>query len=105
MRKSILWCVLILVVLTLGAGAIVAMEIKTGPLVYFAHPLLWLGCLAGWMMKGDNFANEHEFLRFGFAMSVPINAILGVLLGAIIALARARFGRLRRLRTATRRLD
>lgn len=84
--------------MTLTAGSIVFMGLETGFLGVFAAPFLYLGCLLGWMIKGDNFASDQEFLRFGFAMSVPINAVIGVLLGVMVGLIKSRVARLKAIR-------
>ncbi len=96
MKKSIVLCVSILVIPTLAMGGILATGAELGSLEAFATPFLYLGCLIGWMIKGDNFASSHEFLWFGFELSIAINTVLGVLLGVIIA----RFGRLRAMHRA-----
>ncbi len=96
MKKPIVLCVLILVIPTLAMGGILAAGAEFGSLEAFATPFLYLGCLIGWMIKGDNFASSQEFLWFGFKLSIAINTALGVLLGVIIA----RFGRLRAMRRA-----
>ena len=94
-KKSIVFCVLILVIPTLAMGALLGTGIESESLEAYATPFLYPGCFLAWMIGGDNFASSQEFLWFGFQLSIPINTVLGVLLGVMIKLIGTRFWRLR----------
>ncbi len=50
--------------------------------------LLVPGSWVAWLYKGDNYRSGHEFLLHSIAFGVPINAVAGSILGAVLAFLR-----------------
>ena len=55
-----------------------------------AEYLLFPGSMAAWLFKGDNYRSSREFLLHALAFGIPINALIGAVLGAIANVVRNR---------------
>ena len=80
---------------TAAVGVIALMGVSRIPV---AEYLLVPGSLAAWLYKGDNYTSGHQFLLHAIVFGVPMNALIGAILGALLAYLRrtAARGRLRR---------
>ena len=77
-------------VATAAVGVIALMGVSRIPV---AEVLLFPGSLAAWVYKGDTYRSGHEFLLHAIAFSVPLNALVGAILGVSLAAVRQKFTR------------
>ena len=85
MKKNIVFKWIVgAILLTLGMGIFAITSLfKNNILEYILVPFLWPGSMMGWLIKGDNFNSEKEFLAYGIFFSSILNAIFGALLGML----------------------
>lgn len=70
---------------TAAVGLIALTGVSTIPV---AEYLLFPGSLAAWLYKGDTYGSNHEFLLHAILLGVPMNTLMGAILGVLVASVR-----------------
>jgi len=81
MKKAAFLGAAIAATATAAVGAMALMGVTRLPV---AEYLLFPGSMAAWLYRGDNFGSSREFLAHAIALGVPINALAGAILGALV---------------------
>ena len=81
MRRAAVIGASLAAIATVAVAMIALMGVSRIPV---AEYLLFPGSLAAWLYKGDNYRSSHEFLLHATALGVPINAVAGAILGALL---------------------
>ena len=90
MKKAILWGAGGAVIATVVVGAIALMGVERIPI---AEYIVFPGSMLAWLYKGDNYTSSQEFLLHAIGFGIPVNAVLGAMLGSCWAAGRAIFSR------------
>jgi hypothetical protein len=70
---------------TAAIGVIALIGVSRIPV---AEYILFPGSMAAWLYKGDNYRSNYEFLLHTIAFGMPINVLLGAILGVLLASVR-----------------
>lgn len=69
-------------ILTAAIAVLALMGVSSIPVV---EAVLFPGSWVAWVYKGDNYRSGHEFLLHATAFGVPLNALIGAVLGVLLA--------------------
>ena len=72
-------------IVTVAIAVLALLGVSSIPVL---EAVLFPGSWVAWVYKGDNYRSGQEFLLHAIAFGVPLNAVIGAILGVLLAAVR-----------------